>query len=161
MKYLHVDGKAKGNIGYDVNNHENGIWLPGNYALRGKNGLPAWGSQAVKYIEDGGNPREYAFAAIRIGKAQFHDTHEIYSDFVLDVLDLLAAKMDQVQDIWCSEAGHKPDKPEERQMKMLVFRLNTVSRRMKRLLYNPGKHWKSNIYTSRYSKQFIDEEIHK
>jgi len=42
MKYLHVDGMAKGNIGYNINNHENGIWLAGNYALRGKDGMPGW-----------------------------------------------------------------------------------------------------------------------
>lgn len=161
MDFLYVDGKAKGNIGYNVNNYENGVWLPGNYALRGKNGLPKWGGEASKYIAEGGDPKQYAFAAIEKTRAQFHDAHEKYSDFVLDILDLLAEKLEMTGSIWCEEAGNKPDNPEDRQMFMLVARLNTISRRMKRMLVNPSKNWKRNVYTSRFCKEYIDEVIYK
>jgi hypothetical protein len=39
MKYMKTDGKAKGNIGYNVNARTNGVWLPGNYGVR------PWGAQ--------------------------------------------------------------------------------------------------------------------
>jgi hypothetical protein len=76
------------------------------------------------------------------------------------VLNRIAKKMDWYNDVWCPEAEDKPDKPEERQLYMLVNRLNTVSRRLKRLLVNPGTNWKKNWYTSEYSRRFIKEEIY-
>jgi hypothetical protein len=33
-EYLWRDGKAKGNIGYNINAKANGVWSPGNYGVR-------------------------------------------------------------------------------------------------------------------------------
>lgn len=74
---------------------------------------------------------------------------------------MLAKKMAKTKDLWCPEAKNKPDKPEDRQMLMLVARLNTISRRLKVMLENPGKSWKTNIYTSRFSQMYIKEVIYK
>lgn len=163
MPYLHSEGKAQGNIGYNVNNYENGVWLCGNYSLRGKNGLPGWGSEGATFTKDtqGRDPKEFAFAAIEQTRCQFHDGHEKYSNFVKKDLDLLAKKMAKTKDLWCPDAKNKPDKPEERQMFMLVARLNTTSRRLRTMLTNPGKNWKTNIFTSRFSEMYIKEVIYK
>ncbi len=168
MQYLHTDGMATGNIGYNVNNDENGIWLVGNYALRGKKGLPAWGPEGAHFtVGKPGvpgtkkDPYEYAKAAIEATGYQFHDGHDKYSIFVKKTLDLIAKKMELTQDVWCIEAANKPNKPEEQQLFMLVNRLNTVSRRMKTLLQNPGKNWKKNVFTSRFSEKYIEDEIYK
>ncbi len=160
MQYLHTDGMATGNIGYNVNNHENGIWLMGNYALRGKNGLPAWGSEGGLFKKQTGkSPYDYAKAAIKKTGYQFHDGHNAYSTFVEKTLDLIAEKM-ELGDVWCIEAANKPEKPEDQQLFMLVNRLNTVSRRMKTMLKNPGKNWKKNVFTSRFSEKYIEKEIY-
>jgi len=162
MRYLHEDGMKTGNIGYNVNTFENGSWLAGNYALRGKRGLPSWGPEGSKFLaKTGVNPKQYAFAAIPESGRQFHDAHVRYSTFVTDALDLLAKKMDKTKDLWCPEAKSKPKKPEERQLFMLVNRLNTISRRLRIRVENPGRNWKVNIYTSRFSEQYIKEKIYK
>lgn len=102
MAYLHVDKTANGNIGYSINNHENGSWLVGNYALRGEDGLPSWGELGTEFTKDTNkDPKEYAFAAIEKLKRQFHDAHADYNKFVLNELDLLAKKLQKKEDLWC------------------------------------------------------------
>lgn len=163
MDYLHIDGMAEGNIGYNVNNHRNGVWLAGNYAFRGKNGLSKWGNHGAEFKDSyGSEPKDYAFKAIEKMECQFHDAHENYSKFVLDVLDAIAMKMNMFGDVWCPKASDKPKNPEDRQLFMLVNRLHVVSDRMRRMLTNPNKsHWKKNIYTSEFSEKYIDEIIYK
>lgn len=160
MDYLHTDGMATGNIGYNVNNYENGTWLCGNYALRGKGGVPKWGPQGVDFTaKTQKDPKEYAFKAIEATNRQFHDAHGDYSGLVVETLDAVANKLEKTGDIWCPEAKKKEEKPEEMQLFALVNRLNSISRRYKKMLEVPGKNWKSNIYTSRFSKQYIDEVL--
>lgn len=159
--HLHQDGMATGNIGYDINNHQNGVWLPGNYALRGEDGLASWGPEGAGFVAKYSQPPEvYAFAAIRKFGRQFHDAHEDYSAFVTRTLDLLAKKLEDTENLWCPEAQKQPKDPKERQMKMLVARLNTVSLRMKTMLENPGPNWKVNVYTSKFSKKYIRVHVY-
>ncbi len=161
MKFLHVQGMAQGNIGYDVNNYENGVWLVGNYALRGKDDLPGWGAKGTSFTTKTGiAPYEYAKAAITKTNRQFHDAHSDYNNKVLEALDLIAKKFELTQDVWCEHAK-KPDKPEDQQLFMLVNRLNTTSRRLKSMLTNPGKKWKRDLYTSDFSRMYIGAEIYK
>lgn len=161
MKFLHAHGMAQGNIGYDVNNYENGVWLVGNYALRGKNGLPGWGPKGSSFsTKTKINPYEYAKAAITKGKCQFHDAHSKYNTKVLKALDLIAEKYELTQDVWCEHAK-KPDKPEDQQLFMLVNRLNTTSRRLKAMLTKPSKKWKKDLFTSDFSRIYIAKEIYK
>jgi A nuclease family of the HNH/ENDO VII superfamily with conserved AHH len=159
MPYLHSEGMAPGNIGYDVNGQENGTWLAGNYALRGQDGLAKWGPQGAGFLAMyGKDPKEYAFAAIEKLDCQFHDGHDDYSKFVRNELDLLAKKLEKTKSLWCPEAQQKPDEdPKKRQMKMLVLRLNTISRRLKNFVTTPSSAWKENLVTSRFSLAYIRE----
>lgn len=151
--YLRVDGMAKGNIGYNVNSGVNGVWLPGNYAQR------PWGPGGAGFTAaTGKDPQAYAFASIAHWRAQFHDAHEDYSKFVVQVLNEICDKLDTLQSIWCPEARQKEDKPEDRNLYAIVNRLNTVSARMKRMLVFPTTAWKRNIFTSRFSSQYMSEK---
>ena len=146
-EYLWKDGAAKGNIGYNINSRPNGIWLPGNYAVR------PWSPKPES------RKREYAFAAIRTWNRQFHDAHEQYSTKVCEALDKLYDKLEDGETMWCPEASKKEKpKPEERQnLYAIVSRLHSTSARLARMLRTPVANWKKNIYTSRFSQQFMDE----
>jgi len=80
---------------------------------------------------------------------------------VKKTLNLIAVKMELTKDVWCQVADDKPDDPSQQQLFMLVNRLNTVSRRMKRMLEKPGRNWKKNVFTSKHSEKYINEEIYK
>lgn len=151
--YLRVDGMAKGNIGYNVNAGANGVWLPGNYAQR------PWGSEGAAFTAATKlDPKDYAFMSISHWRAQFHDAHGDYSKFVVKVLNEICQKLKNLESIWCPEAKNKQDKPEERNLYVIVNRLNTVSARMERMLVFPTYAWKKNIFTSRFSSQFMTEK---
>jgi hypothetical protein len=141
-EYLKVDGAAEGNIGYNVNCEQNGIWLPGNYAVR------PWSAKGES------TKREYAFAAIEAYGRQFHDAHEVYSNFVLECLDDIYLKLKMGKNLWCEESSKKDKK--KGNLYMLVARLHTVSTRMATLLRFPCKgKWKSNVYTSRFDLEYM------
>lgn len=158
-KYLWKDGKAKGNIGYNINAAENGVWSPGNYGVR------PWGAEGVDFIakNKGLAPADFAFAAMDAWKTQFHDSHGKYSTFVKDSLDKVFNKLETMEDIWCPDAKNKKEKsPDEKEpIYALVQRLNTISSRMNRLLKFPTKNWKRNIYTSRFVEMYMDEKPHQ
>ena len=145
-KYLWKDGKVNGNIGYNVNALTNGVWLPGNYAVRPWSPLP----EAFQLT--------YAWTGIQAWNAQFHDAHEAYSNFVIKILDTIFDKLEMTEDAaWCPEAKKKEDaKPDERSpLYPLVGRLNTVSSRMRRMLVAPSSAWKKNVWTSRFSLLYM------
>jgi hypothetical protein len=156
-KYLWKDGNAKGNIGYNINNEVNGVWSPGNYGVR------PWGSGGLAFqAQTGIEPKILAFRAIEKWRTQFHDAHEDYSEFVKNSLNELFNKLKRQEVIWCPEAKKESDNPEEKSpMYVLVSRLNTISLRMKKFLTFPTTNWKSNIFTSRFSKQYMTEKNHK
>jgi hypothetical protein len=157
-EYLWKDGKAKGNIGYNINATENGIWSPGNYGVR------PWGAEGVDFIASNPDlsPKDFAFGAIEKWHTQFHDAHVDYNKFVLDCLDKVYDKLEAKKDIWCPEAKKKTKKkPEEREpIYSLVQRLNTISARMGKMLKFPTTNWKRNIYTSRFVGMYMDEKPH-
>lgn len=136
-KYLWKDGKAKGNIGYNINNPTNGVWLPGNYAVR------PWSGKAATFQDT------YAHSAVRKCNGHFHDAHRPYNLFVLDALNKIFEKLEAKESIICPEAKkRKRDPQKDSPLKALVARLNTVSLRMRRMLVYPESGWKNNIYTS-------------
>jgi hypothetical protein len=152
-KYLWKDGKVNGNIGYNINSSPNGVWLPGNYACR------PWGTNGAAFTSRTSlGPEVYAFAAIKAWSAQFHDAHEDYSTFVTDVLDKIFQKLEKSESIWCPQAKKEDeDDPEKKKpLYILVNRLHTVSARMRRMLVFPTSNWKKNIWTSRFSLQYIN-----
>ena len=156
-EYLWKDGRAKGNIGYNINAAENGVWLPGNYGVR------PWGPLGDTFATTTGvTAQEFAFSAIESWRRQFHDSHADYSTFVKDCLDKLYDKLEANQDIWCPEQKNKKDKtPEEKEpIYALVQRMNTISSRMKKMLNFPTTNWKRNIYTSRFDNEYMTLKPH-
>lgn len=155
-KYLWKDGEAKGNIGYNINSVTNGVWSPGNYGVR------PWGGGGLAFKKETGiDPGILAFAAIEKWRTQFHDAHEDYSEFVKNSLNELFNKLKRKEEIWCPEAKKNSDNPEEKSpLYVLVSRLNSISQRMKRMLTFPTTNWKSNIFTSRFSQQYMAEKGH-
>jgi len=103
-------------VGYDVNGVENGVWLPGNYAVGG-NGTGEWTSAPTAYpdnelasarpappkasptsrelsglrhtFDDDNRKSLYVLAVTWLYNAQFHDSHGDYSLFVTEILDKL------------------------------------------------------------------------
>jgi hypothetical protein len=150
-EYLWVDKKAKGNIGYNVNSSANGVWLPGNYAIR------PWSPKADDFKKD------YSFRAISKWGAQFHDAHEEYSSFVLQVLEEVFEKLELGSTVWCEEGKSEKDKsPSERKpLYAIVARLNTISGRMRRMVVFPTRSWKKNVYTSTRTTLFMAESKHR
>jgi hypothetical protein len=146
--YLWKDGEAKGNIGYNVNSAPNGIWSPGNYAVR------PWSSKSPEF------KRAYAFAAMRATGRQFHDVHELYSTFILRVLNKIKNKLDEQEDLWCKlQKNERAKSPEERKpLYPLVGRLHTVSARMRFMLTGGPVAWKVNVWTSQYALDLMTEE---
>lgn len=125
LRFMKKGGSAKlwSDIGYDVNGLENGVWLPGNYAVGG-NGTGDWvgapsamdgdselGSvrrraarrsenssklDGVRHEKDPSNRKWlYVDKATRLFNAQFHDAHVDYSKFVLGVLNKIGASMQE------------------------------------------------------------------
>ncbi len=167
MEWLHVDGKAPGNIGYNVNASPNGVWSPGNYSVR------PWGKKGAAFVEGiekhcaasnySGEPitaKTFAFEAMEKWGCQFHDAHEKYSTFVASVLDKIADKLESNKTIWCPEQKKKSSN-EPTQMFAIVGRLNTISSRMKRMLTFPTFSWKSNVWTSTFAQNYMAEKEHQ
>jgi len=73
-EYLWKDGKAKGNIGYNINAKNNGVWSPGNYGVR------PWGTKGATFEAEnpGLNAEDFAFAAMEkwVIKKDTHDSPE-------------------------------------------------------------------------------------
>ncbi len=142
-KYLAEEGTAEGNIGYDINKGENGIWAPGNYAMR------PWGTGGRQFV---GHAFGYASAAIETAGVQFHDAHPVYSIHVLKALNRLADKVDHNEQI-CPYLEDQD--PSNRVLVRLVARLDFISWRCRRMVTLPSDNWKLQMYLSRYSKDYM------
>src|SRR3990172_5121974 len=76
--------KIKNHIGYNVNGAHNGVWLPGNYAIR-----PKKTSLKKTWSELTDKPNwcmNYVAAVSAKAGGQFHDTHEQYNRAVEKLL---------------------------------------------------------------------------
>lgn len=125
LKFMKKGGRKPNNlwsdIGYDVNGVENGVWLPGNYAVGG-NGTGDWVGapsafdgdnelasvrkraarqssassklDGVRHEMDLKNRKWlYVDQATSLFNAQFHDAHVDYNKFVLRILNKIAESM--------------------------------------------------------------------
>jgi hypothetical protein len=151
MDYLWTDGEAAGNIGYNVNSRPNGVWLPGNYAIR------PWGTRGADAAM---NPVEYVVASVDSWRCQFHDAHEDYNDWVRGDLNKVAAKLEVGEDLWCPEADKNEDS-KDRALVGIVSRLHSISARLKRMLVFPTTGWRSNIFTSSFMLQYMSQRPHQ
>ncbi|HUG40000.1 MAG TPA: AHH domain-containing protein [Longimicrobiales bacterium] len=134
----------KGDIGYDVNSARNGVDLPGHSAA------PSWTDQQFQTA--------YAFNCMTADRKerQFHDRHPAYSDFVVNVLNKIATKLEtfRSQDGCgkedCGGAGKKKYDPPYG----LIDRLNGVAVRLERHLIGTCKRWKKPVMTSRFALMY-------
>ncbi len=115
-------GQIKNDIGYDVNNENNGIWLPSNNSMRGD---ARWGDLTFKI--------NYVEKAMDESEGHFHDRHgKPFSEFVRGILQKIADRM------WGVEAQNSncPYKTEDDPNDLweppyaLITRLNGVSARL-------------------------------
>ncbi|WP_437849991.1 AHH domain-containing protein [Sorangium sp. So ce363] len=178
IKFISKDAtgsKIWGDIGYDVNGGENGIWLPTHHALSAemKEGLVLPGEQeALKYSELTRRVKrrneenqfvatfQERFTASIMERAsrQFHDAHPDYSGFVIKVLDKL-----KVNIVEQSSACKKCDEVRNQKGKFppphgLVSRLNSVSARLYQFLVGPPQTWRPPLYTSRFAAGLAELE---
>jgi hypothetical protein len=134
------------NIGYCVNGAHNGVWLPGNYAIREKN--PAnpkeanWGD-----VKDADFKWNYTIAAIKKCEGrQFHDAHGKYNSKVKGTLNKICKALIFHQDhcgTCANNSGKKVPPPYT-----IKLRLYGLSKWLKGLLTGPISGWKDPYFTS-------------
>jgi hypothetical protein len=132
-KYMVKGGKAasrtktwtiKEHIGYNVNGCHNGIWLPGNYAIRESRTCIDGGKERSigftwRVRSDSPDPGDKAWcwaymvaAVAKCGMRQFHDAHTTYSENVEKLLNKvalqLAAHQDTCEDVCKSQTDLTP-----------------------------------------------------
>jgi len=137
-----------GQIGYNINCAENGVWLPGNYAVRKETDYKKNFSQFKEPFKDA-----YAKAAMEnAGDLQLHDAHKAYNGNVLDTLQNVAKKLDAE---WKDHSGcplcKKKLENKNKPPYGLVGRLNRLSEEHKKALIHPEMNKKaiaSGYYTS-------------
>lgn len=136
-------GKITADIGYDVNDARNGIWLPGSYGVNEASAsIPMKWTQYQFKIE-------YAFAAMNTAGAQFHDSHPEYSRLVIRSLRALADKITLKAPEKCGICDKKiTDKA--RPPFGLVGRLHRLSSLHRKFLRGPSRKWPvaGGYYTS-------------
>jgi hypothetical protein len=131
---LHFSGP----IGYNINNALNGIWLPGNYAVRKETDFKKnWSDFSPEF------QNAYAIKAMEgsLGK-QLHDAHTAYNANVLATLNEVARKLDAnwvEEDPVCPVCG-KDLKDTRPPPYGLVGRLNALSQEHKKPLEHPSQN---------------------
>lgn len=186
-------GKVWADVGYDVNGTENGVWLPGNYAVGG-NGSGEWtyarsarpdpddenksapppqpkpkskkntDLTGLRHSFDHENRKgQYVLKATKLFEAQFHDSHNEYSDFVTNILMKLAALYEERKteiSSSCPECQKRYQKIKDEGSPThfgLAHRLNGVSSKLRG--YLTGNRGHSEIYTSNWGKAASDEDL--
>ncbi|HEU4457338.1 MAG TPA: AHH domain-containing protein [Longimicrobium sp.] len=139
--------KIQANIGYNVNGNHNGVWLPGNYGIRGSTS-PKKGSSWRKIVVDPSYEDwcwAYMMECVRVAGGQFHDSHTAYSEAVKDVLDNMYVRVDAHQDTECPDCKDKSEVHPPYGLKRKLYRLSRFLRG--KLRSRPGQ-WKAPWYTS-------------
>lgn len=146
QEWIFESDKIEADIGYDVNNYMNGIWLPSNNEMRGDGG---W--EGIK--------AQYAIRAMRATKLHFHDRHVTYSKFVTKILNKIAARMDGAKDITvdCPYNKKKGAGGKFKPPYYLYWRINGVSTRLRGYL-SAGAQRQDFVYTSELVKEYWDAE---
>lgn len=114
-------------IGYSINHENNGVWLPGNYAVR--EGIAhytkTWSAQTAKF------KKQYAERAMESSNRQFHDAHVKYNNLVRKTLENVMNKIGEPEGK-CPFCGEEYDST--RPPYGLVARLDRASRAYKNAL---------------------------
>lgn len=172
LEYMKDGGKVKsasgreytikGNIGYDVNGSHNGVWLPGNYAIKAASPqrkkaatspVPELGWEALSSDYE---PWQFDYVAgtCKAAGGQFHDSHERpYSASVRKNLINIRAALAYHFDA-CEECKDKkePVPPPFR----IKRRLYALSRKLRNYVTGPPAAWTKPWFTSqRWSQTYF------
>ena len=144
--------KLKAHIGYNVNGNHNGIWLPGNYAIRKSKPTlnPTKKSWSELIAKDPEWCYAYMTACCEQAQGQFHDSHTKYSSAVKDILNKVCVKLSLHQDA-CTKCESKTDIYPPYVLKVRLYLLSQYLRTQVR--FKPGS-WKNPWITS---DRFKDE----
>ncbi len=128
-------------IGYNVNVCHNGVWLPGNYAIRKSSSSTgeSWGDMSEANWQ-----MNYVAAASKAAGGQFHDTHSKYNEAVKRILNKISAVLLVHQDV-CEDCKNKTEVPPPYQIKQ---RLYNLSEYFKTQLTGPPGVWRRPWFTS-------------
>jgi hypothetical protein len=147
--------------GYDVNDADNGVWLPSPYALSMANRWPsepgvkvikrrrgvALGESTEKFKE------AYVAASIEATGRQFHMRHKAYSSKVQTLLTSIGERLCMMVTGTCpiaessDDGSNKFDPPPG-----LVARLNVMSSNLDRLL--TGSRWQPPMFADDMTRQY-------
>ncbi|MFH2001596.1 MAG: AHH domain-containing protein [Planctomycetota bacterium] len=173
IEFMKEGKKVFGDVGYDINGAENGIWLPTHHALSTemKEGRVLPGEDvSIKYggltkkvkKEKQENPmfatfqQRFAYNVMKKTNRQFHDSHPAYSDFVIEVLKKINANLIQLSGECkkCEEVVKQNGKlaPNHK----LVSRLNALSCRLRNYLSGPPEMWRLPLFTSRFAAELAE-----
>ncbi|HEY2377844.1 MAG TPA: hypothetical protein VGH98_17865 [Gemmatimonadaceae bacterium] len=166
--------KIEGHIGYDVNGSHNGVWLPGNYAIKAARPERKRKDGAVIPAQEGTTPIEgkpwsqlyeewqyqYVAGTCKAGKGQFHDSHEDpYSASVRKNLIKVVTALSTHLDGPCEDCAKKEKVlPPPHRIKQ---RLYALSRTLRGFVTGPPQAWIAPWFTSQRwkAKYFQDGEI--
>lgn len=122
-KYIKKSSKISGDIGYDINHPNNGLWLPG------KKGLTEYSESII--------------GIIRVAKSQIHNSsHPDYRTNVMEILSELHDKINNDDKPEYCRICRRKLKNTKQPPYGLVARLDWISRKMKRFLTGNPRRWK-------------------
>ncbi len=136
-------------IGYNVNGSHNGVWLPGSYAIR-SGASPTGNTWSI--LNDPKHPDSmvdwclaYMATVAKVCLAQFHDTHEEYSEKVLIAIDKTAARL-AVHQQGCKDCESKTKIPPP--YAVVKSRLHRTSQYLRGKTVGSLRSWKRPWFTS-------------
>lgn len=135
-----VKRKIRKHIGYNVNGMHNGVWLPGNYAIR-KSTSPTDETWSKLFESHKDWCLNYVASVSKVGKGQFHDAHTQYSEAVETLLNNIAGILNTHVCNECSD-------PEINPPFAIKNRLYRLSDYFKRQLTGAPGSWKRPWFTS-------------
>jgi hypothetical protein len=135
-----VKRKIRKHIGYNVNGAHNGVWLPGNYAIR-KSSSPTNETWSTLFETNADWCMNYVAAVAKVGKGQFHDAHTMYSSDVKKLLDA-------IEGILSTHVCDTCDDPKINPPFAIKKRLYALSAYFKGQLTGPPGAWKRPWFTS-------------
>lgn len=142
-------------IGYNVNSRENGVWLPGNYAVREDNDefdRKTWTLHAPAF------QKAYVRSAMQTASGKmFHDAHRKYNGKVLGTLNGIASKLCKPDKKKCPICNQPLHKGMTRPPFGLVKRLDFVSNEHRKMLLSPTKETvEAGYFTSSKGRDVVN-----
>lgn len=147
-------------VPYGVNHRNNGVWLPGNYAVRPS--IEGWTKKWGDLVGAAGKKFKDAYAerAMLVATTQFHDAHPTYNGKVKKCLEALVAKLAATEGK-CPICGKEYSA--ERPPYGLVGRLDSISSSHRAMLTGVAKSnatmkksVRAGYYTSSRVKTFFE-----